>query len=142
MRERGPVHALRAQHVHVVLLDVLLRREGLGGAEEHVAGILHDDVEPSGIRQDLGDARLDRCVRLDVQLDAAQVDALFGGPGRDLGDAPGVAARRLAHRGVDGVAGRRQRAGGHQAEAGRGAGDEDDGVGLVGFLCRVGIGSG
>src|SRR5262249_11617457 len=46
----------------------------------------------------------------------------------------GVAARGLAHRGVDGVAGFGQGAGGHEAEAGRGAGDEDDVLGHRGFL--------
>ena len=46
-----------------------------------------------------------------------------------VGDLRRVAPVGLAHRGVDGVAGLGERAGGHEAEAPGGAGDEDDVLG-------------
>ena len=62
----------------------------------------------------------------DVEFDGAQVDAVLRGEAADVGDLRRVAALRLAHPGVDGVAGLGEGAGGQRAEAARSAGDDDD----------------
>jgi len=126
MRKRRAIDPLRAQNVDVVLLDELFRGEGLGGSEHHVSGVVDDDIEATDLLQDLGDACFRRTVGLDIQLDGAQVEALCLGPCGGFGDARRVTALGLAHRSVDGMAGLGQGAGGHEAEARRGAGDEDD----------------
>ena len=51
----------------------LIRGEGFGRAEHHVAGIVDDDIEAAGVIQDVRDAGLGRAVGLDIQFDSAQV---------------------------------------------------------------------
>jgi hypothetical protein len=133
-RQRGAVHALGAEDVNVILLDILVGRERLGGAEHHVPGIVDDHVEPARIGEDMGDRCFRRCVGLDVELDGAEVRLLLGGPLRDLGDLGRIATLGLAHRSIDNVAGLGERAGGHKAEARGRAGDEDDMLGHVEVL--------
>lgn len=62
------------------MLTELFRREGFRWAEHHVAGVVDDDIETTGIGDDVGDGGVGRCVGLHVQLDAAQIDLLVGGP--------------------------------------------------------------
>ena len=58
------------------------------------------------VGDDLGDRRVDRGLRLHVELDRAQIDAVFAWRSlRIVGDLRRVAAGGVAHRGVDGVAG-------------------------------------
>ena len=111
MRKRRAIDPLRTQNVDVVLLNELLRGEGLGGAEHHVSGVVYDDIEATGVLQDLGNACFGRTVGLNIQLDGAQVEALCLGPCGGFGDARRVTALGLAHRGVDGMAGLGQGAG-------------------------------
>ena len=79
LRQRGAVDPLRAQHVDVVELGKLFRSERLGRAERHVAGVMNDHVQPAALGNDLRDACLARCLGRDIQLDRAQIHAVFGG---------------------------------------------------------------
>jgi hypothetical protein len=94
-----------------------------------MAGIVDDHVETARVRDDLGDAGVGRGVRLHVEFDGAQIGRVFHRPGGDVRDLRRIAAGGLPHRGVDRVAGLGQSLGGHETEARRGAGDEDDGLG-------------
>jgi hypothetical protein len=126
LRQGCAVHALGAEHIDVEEFGVLLWREGLGRAEHHMARVVHDHVDPAVCRDDFGDCGVRRFLRLHVQLDRAQVDAVLPGivvGGLDLGC---VAVRGCAHAGVDRVAGTRQGAGAQCAEAAGCAGDEND----------------
>src|SRR5262249_32639858 len=67
-----------------------------------------------------------RLLRRDVELDAAQVDASIAREARRLLHLRSVAAARLAHAGVDGVAGPGERARAQLAEPAGGSGHEDD----------------
>lgn len=91
-----------------------------------MAGIVDHDVEPAILGDDLGDAGLYGFVGRDIQLDGPEVDASLGSIARNFGDLRRVAPGRLAHRGVDGVAGLGERAGGKRAEAARRAGNDDN----------------
>lgn len=79
LRKGGTVDALRAEDVHVVQVRQLLWREGLGGAEDHVTGIVHDDVDPAPLGYDATHRRIHRRLRHDVHLQREQVDAVGGG---------------------------------------------------------------
>jgi hypothetical protein len=89
-------------------------------------GIVDDDVEAAGVLEDVGVAGLGRCVGLDVEFDGAQVETVIRRLLGNFGDTRGVAAFGFAPRGVDGVTGFCERFGGHEAEAGGSAGDEDE----------------
>jgi hypothetical protein len=69
MRQRGAVDALGAQDIDVVLLDILVWSEGFRRAEHHVAGVVHNDVQPASIGDDGGDAGLGGGLGLHVELD-------------------------------------------------------------------------
>ncbi len=112
VRQGGAIDPLGAEHVDVIELGELLRREGLGGAEHHVAGIMHDDVDAAVRGEDRGNAGVDRLLRADVELDGAKIDAVASGIAFDVGDLRRVAARGLAHGRVDGVACLSERFGG------------------------------
>ncbi|KAG1391077.1 hypothetical protein G6F59_014999 [Rhizopus arrhizus] len=86
---------------------------------------MHDDVERACFGQHVFDRRLAGRVRLYVQFDAAKVGMMYVCPLCDVGHAGCIAPACFAHRGVDDVAGKGQCLGGHQAEAGGCAGDED-----------------
>jgi len=117
VRQGSAVDALGAQHVDIVLLGQLVRREGLRRAVNHVAGVVDDDVEAPGVRQHMAHRRFGRGVRQHVQFDRAKVGAVFRGPCRGFSNLGGIAPGRFQHRGVDGVAGLSQCTGGHEAEA-------------------------
>jgi len=91
-----------------------------------VAGVVDDDIEAAAVGDDLRDRRVDGSLRGDVELEGAQVEAVLDGVFVQPGDLGRVAAQRFAHAGIDRVAGMGQGAGGQQAEAARGAGDDDD----------------
>src|SRR6185369_6371242 len=56
--QHGAVDALGREHVDVVELGELVGGEGFGGAEDHVAGVVHHDVEVAVPVQDVGDGRV------------------------------------------------------------------------------------
>jgi hypothetical protein len=91
-----------------------------------MAGIVNEDVEAAIVYDHLVDAGLGRCIRSDVEFDAAKIDLVLGGVARHLGDLRRVAPGGFAHAGIDGVAGMSERAGGKRAEAARCAGDDDN----------------
>ena len=126
MRQRRPVDPLGAQNVDVILLHELIRGEGFGRAEHHMPGVVDDDVQTVRIGEDRGDAGLRGSVGLNVELDGAKIRLLFGRPAGESSDLGGVTPPRLTHGSVDGVTRQSEELGGHQAEARRGAGDEDD----------------
>ena len=125
VREGGPVDALCAEHVRVVDGGQFLGSEGLGGAGDQVAGVVHQHIERSGVGEDGGDGRVGRLLGEDVEFDGAQIHGVFCGVRLRLGDTAGVAALGVAHGGVDGVAGARERPGGEGTETGSGTGDDD-----------------
>jgi hypothetical protein len=59
VRQYGAIHSLRADHVDVVELRKLLRRERLSGPEHHVPGVVHDHVEAAVRRDDRRNAGVD-----------------------------------------------------------------------------------
>jgi hypothetical protein len=126
LRQRRTIDALGAQDVDVIELGELFRRECLRRAEHHVTGIVHDDIEAALLGDDLRDRRVGRWLRADIELDCAQIDMVVAGEFCEIGDDGRVAALRLAHRGIDGVAGLGERIGGQAAEAARRAGDDND----------------
>jgi hypothetical protein len=126
MRKRRAVDALGAEHVDVVELGELLRCEGLRGAEHHVPGIVHDHVDAAVLGDDFRDAGVDRRLRVHVELERAQVDAVLLGVGFEIGHLRRVAARGLPHRGIDGVSRVRERICRQPAEAAGGSRDDDD----------------
>src|SRR5712671_1686583 len=144
VRQDGPVDALRAEHVDVVLLRELLGQERLGRAEHHVTRIVDQHVDLAALGHDLLDRHIDRRLGLNVELDRAQVDAIaLRGLGH-LGRVLGVAASDIAHRGVDGVSGLGERFGRQAAEAAGSAGDENDllahdGISIVSVLSLKGM---
>ena len=120
-----PVDALGGQHVDVVDLGDLLHRERLGRAEDHVPGVVDDDVQAPGIADGLLDRGVDRGLAGDVHLDRAQGDRVVRRVRVEVGDGGRVPAGGVAHARVDGVTGVGQRAGGHGAETAGGTGDDD-----------------
>ena len=59
VRQDGPVHALSAEHVDVVLLRKLFRPECFGGAEHHVTGVVDQHIDLAAVGDDLVDRRVD-----------------------------------------------------------------------------------
>ena len=102
-----------------------------GRAEHHVPGIVDDHVDAAALGDDLLDRGVGRWLRLHVELDGAQIDAVACRGRGHLGGIRRVAAGDVAHRGVDGVAGLGERFGGQAAEAAGSAGDEDDLLGAT-----------
>jgi len=88
-----------------------------------VTGIVDEDIDPAAVGNDLLDRSVSGLVRLDVELDRADVGAVNL---CQLRRVLRVAARDVTHRCVDGVAGAAERFGGHSAKAAGRAGDEDD----------------
>jgi hypothetical protein len=118
-RRYGPVDALGGDDVGVVDLDQLLGGERLGRPEDHVPGVMHDDVDAVGVGEDPGDACVHRLLVADVELD---------GPlrvGGGVVDGGLVASSGVADAGVDEMTGVGQGPDGHGAESARGAGNED-----------------
>ncbi len=128
MRQHRAVDALRAENVHVVLLGKLLGRERLGRAKHHVSGVMDHHIDAAAFRDDLIGGGVGGWFRLYVEFDRAQIDAVACGGRGHLGCILRVAAGDVAHRGVYGVPGSRERLGGQAAEAAGRAGDEDDGL--------------
>ncbi len=83
---------------------------------------------------DLLDPRVDRLLRRHVELDRAEIGAVFGGKVPGVLDRRRVAAGRFAHARIDGVTRTRQRASRQRAEAARRARDHDDLVHPTSFL--------
>src|SRR5205807_9172496 len=83
-------------------------------------------VESARISNDLRDAGFDRHAGSNVELDGPEIDAVLGGIARNLCDLRRIAPGRLAHGGVDGVAGAGEREGSERAEAARGAADDNN----------------
>lgn len=52
-------------------------RERFHGAENHMAGVMDDDVDASAFGNHLRDARIDRILREHVKLDCAQIDPML-----------------------------------------------------------------
>jgi hypothetical protein len=98
---------------------------------------VHHDVEAALFGHDVRHRRVGRGLRQHVELDCAQVMTMGKAPVAQLAHLGGVAALRVAHAGVNRVAGLGQRAGGEVADAGGGAGDEDDGFHDDDFLKGV-----
>jgi hypothetical protein len=104
-----------------------------------VTRIVDQHVDLAALGHDLLDRHIDRRLRLNVELDRAQVDAIaLRGLGH-LGRVLGVAASDVAHRGVDGVSGLGERFGHQAAEAAGSTGDENDllahdGISIVSVL--------
>jgi len=103
--EGGAVHPLRAEHVRVVDVGELLRGERLRGAEDHVAGVVHDHVEACTLADDLRDRGVGRLLRADVEFDGPQVVRALPGELLEPGVGVGVAAGGLPDAGVHGVPG-------------------------------------
>jgi hypothetical protein len=76
VRQDGPVDALRAEHVDVVLHRELLGQERLGWPKHHVTRIVDQHVDLAALGHDFLDRRIDRRLGLNVELDRAQVDAI------------------------------------------------------------------
>jgi hypothetical protein len=126
VRQGGTIDALRAEHVDVVELGKLFRRECFGRPERHVTGVVNDDVQTAAVGQDLLDARFSRCFAGHVQLDGTQIDPVLRGVLLHFFDLRRVTAGGFAHAGVDRVSGMGERAGGEGAKATGGASDDDD----------------
>jgi branched-chain amino acid transport system ATP-binding protein len=126
MRQDGPVDALCAEHVDVVLLRELLRSERFGGTEHHVTSVVDQHIDLAAIGHDLPDRRVDRRLGLDIELDCTKVVAVplrgFG----NLGRAFGVAADDITHGGVDGIARLGECLRRQATEAARRAGNQKD----------------
>jgi hypothetical protein len=45
LRQRGPIDALRAEHVGVIDLQELFGSEGFRSTEDHVPRVVDDDIE-------------------------------------------------------------------------------------------------
>ena len=114
------------QDVDVVEFGKLLRREGFGGTEGHMACIVDDDVETAGIRDDFSDPFLDGGIGGDVKFDGAQIDTVLSGKRCRIGDGFGIAGSGGAHAGINRMAFCCERPGGHGTEAAGSAGDDDD----------------
>ena len=119
LRQCGAIHALRAQHIDVVLLGQLFGRETLGGAVDHVAGVVNDDVNPASGRHDRRDRGRHGRLTGDVQFDRPDVDAMLPRKRFDVGGLARVAPRSVAHAGKHHVSGLCQRVRRHAAEAAR-----------------------
>src|SRR5258705_7928322 len=52
--------SLGAQNIHVVQVRELLGGERLGGAQDHVPGVVHDHVQPAALGEDPVDCGVDR----------------------------------------------------------------------------------
>jgi hypothetical protein len=126
MGQSRPVDALSAEHIDVVELGELLRREGFGRAERHVACIVNHDVKSARISNDLRNAGLDRLAGSNVELDGPEIDAVLEGIARNLRDLRRIAPGCLAHGGVNDVAGAGERAGSERTEVARGAADDNN----------------
>ena len=87
---------------------------------------MHDHVDAAVRGDDLRDAGVDRRLRVHVELERAQVDAVLLGVGFEIGHLRRVAARGLPHRGIDGVSRVRERICRQPAEAAGGSRDDYD----------------
>ena len=88
--------------------------------------VVDDYIEPAIVRDDLVDAGLHRCLRLHVELDGAQIDAVRLCIGRDFGHPRRIAPLGFTHRSVNGMARLGQSLGTEQSEAARCAGYQND----------------
>src|SRR6202047_5552451 len=71
--QRCAVYPLGAEHVDVVEFSQLLRRERFRRSEDHVPGIVHEDIEPALFGNNLADRRFDGFLRKHVQFNGTQV---------------------------------------------------------------------
>lgn len=126
VRQRRPVDALGAQYIDIVKLGELLWRECFGGSEHHVAGIVYQNVDASVFANDLIDGPVYRNLRLDVELQGAQVNVIVPGKAGYSFNIGRVAADNVSHRGVYPVAGSSEGLGSQAPEAARCPGDQND----------------
>jgi hypothetical protein len=96
----------------------VLRSIGANGSD---AGVVHDDIQPPFLGEDLSDGRADRDILGDVELDEFDVESFGIDEAAEF-----VAAGERSHRRVDAVAATRERDRGREADARAAAGDEHD----------------
>jgi hypothetical protein len=126
LRQSRTIDTLGAEHVDVVELRELFRRERFRRSERHVTGVVNHDIETSLLGHDLADGRIGRLLRADIEFDGTQIDVVIAGVFFDIGGLGGVAAGGAAHRRVNSVARLGQGVGGQPAKAAGRAGDDDD----------------
>jgi hypothetical protein len=125
LRQRYAVYPLGAEHVDVVEFSQLLRRERFRRSEDHVPGIVHEDIEPALFGDNLADRRFDGFLRRHVQFNGTQVNLIVVRKLFHVRNLRRVAAGGIPHRGVDSVAGLREGIGGQTAKAARSSSDYD-----------------
>lgn len=76
-RQYGAVHPQPGHGVGIEYSRELFRREGLAHADHQHAGIVHGDVNPALLGQDLVDRRATADFRQDIEFDNAQIYAVF-----------------------------------------------------------------
>jgi len=109
----------------------LLSGERLGGAQDHVPGVVHDHIQPAALGEDPVDGGVGGVLRRDVQLDSLYVDLVVGAVARQVGHRGRVTGRHLADARVHGVPGEGQRTHGQRPNAAGGPGDQDGLSGAV-----------
>ena len=124
--QHGSVEPLGAEHVDVVQLGELLGSERLGGADHHVARVVHDDVDAALASKHLPHGSGDRLVGLHVELDGVQLHLLARGVRPCLWRVLLVATVEVTHARVDDLSLVGERAGRECSEAAAAAADEDD----------------
>jgi hypothetical protein len=86
LRQRGAVHALRAEHIDVVELGQLFRREGFRRPEHHVARVVDHHVQATVRGDDLFDRSGGGGLGGDIELDGAEIGAVVSGIRLRLGN--------------------------------------------------------
>jgi len=128
IRQHCAVHPLGAEHIGVEHLRDLLGGERLGRTDHEVARVLHHHVEMALLPNDGRRGRIGGRSREHVEFERMQLKPLGRGQCAQLGGAAVVSPGDVAHRCIDDVARFGEGLGGELADAGAGAGDEDDGL--------------
>jgi hypothetical protein len=136
VRQRGTVDPLCGKHIRVVHVGDLLGGERLGGAENHVAGVVDQHVDPARLGQHRVDGLIDGRLIGDVHLDRTQSDVVLVGVRTSVGSRPLVPpacnspvaslAPDTPHARVHNVFRVGEGANRERAEATRRSGDEND----------------
>jgi hypothetical protein len=126
VRQRGSIHPLGAQYVYIIQFGKLLGRERLARAECHVTCVVHDHIDVPMTAYHAINGSVDGALRDDIHFDRTKIGFVVGRKGLDRLRLSGIGACGLTHSGEDRMPRSRETLRGHESEATRGTGDNDD----------------
>ena len=98
--QHGTIYPLRAQNVDIVEFGKLLWCERFSRTEDHVAGIVDNNIQTTVFCENLLDRVLDRFLRRHIHFDPAEITGMFFGERSKICYLRRVAPRGLPHAGV------------------------------------------